>query len=157
MAFFISYSAWKQLFFKHRFQKRQYFDLFSRHRQDSVPLVLFSASLWDQLSKILNRDLFFHNLLVFLHHSQLLTNLRAKSCQKIADLLVEIAQTPMSEFANWHFIKNCWFLRFEIKQIHVTQANSKIVDVVTVPGDEEQFGNSLEKIWKLKFGQDSEA
>ena len=105
----------KTTIFKHRFQKRQYFDLLSRQRQASVPLVLFSASLWDQLSKILNRDLFFHNLLVFLHHSQLLTNLRAKRCQKIADLLVEIAQTPMSEFANLQFIKNCWFLRFEMK------------------------------------------
>ena len=72
----------KTTIFKHRFQKRQYFDLLSRQRQASVPLVLFSASLWDQLSKILNRDLFFHNLLVFLHHSQLLTNLRAKSWEK---------------------------------------------------------------------------
>ena len=72
----------KTTIFKHRFQKRQYFDLLSRQRLASVPLVLFSASLWDQLSKILNRDLFFHNLLVFLHHSQLLANLRAKSWEK---------------------------------------------------------------------------
>ena len=36
-----------------------YFDFVSWHRQQNVPLVLFSTSLWDQLSKILNRDLVF--------------------------------------------------------------------------------------------------
>ena len=34
-------------------------------------------------------------------------------------------------------------------------ANSKLVDVVTV-ADEDRVGNNLLRIWKLRFGQDSE-
>ena len=34
-------------------------------------------------------------------------------------------------------------------------ANSKLVDVVTV-ADEDRVGNNLLQIWKLRFGQDSE-
>ena len=41
------------------FSMNTYFDFVSWHRQQNVPLVLFSTSLWDQLSKILNRDLVF--------------------------------------------------------------------------------------------------
>ena len=38
----------------------EHFDFVSQwHRQENVPLVLFSAALWDQLGKILNRDLVF--------------------------------------------------------------------------------------------------
>ena len=65
--FFIckSKEMWSQMFpLNHKFESsalcmNTYFDFVSWHRQQNVPLVLFSTSLWDQLSKILNRDLVF--------------------------------------------------------------------------------------------------
>ena len=51
-----------------------------------------------------------------------------------------------------HSLTNCCLVNLIDVSLACEDANSKLVDVVTV-ADEDRVGNNLLQIWKLRFGQ----
>ena len=54
-----------------------------------------------------------------------------------------------------HWLTNCCLVNLVDVTLACEDANSKLVDMVTVAND-DLVGNNLLQIWKLRFGQDSE-
>ena len=57
---------------------------------------------------------------------------------------------PCHSLTDW--LTNCCLVNFTDVTLACEDANSKLVDVVTV-ADEDRVGNNLLQIWKLRFGQ----